>query len=392
MAANSVPAEPSRSLWLLMAQVHDANLRFPERPVFIPDLVTFQMPDGLGFQFRAAEAPVLVRGRWVEQVMAHLRERMDGVTSLDDLILQAPGDLPSTAVARMLLILHSKGILTAAHDNPPAADDLGRRQWLFWGRHLSITRSATSATEVDRRIAATRLALIGNGLLGSVTADLLLRSGFRSIAIIGWDDDGPMGALAQHPAAGVEVRQVTGTDAALSALRDLAPDIDLLVTATTDAPRSFHRAINDICLTHRTPWVGANSDGSAVDIGPMVFPFETACYECLLLRAASAAPTAIEDELFHEFLEARAATSARPLTGEVLWAASLVASLLVGDVARFASGIAPPTLVDAVLRVLPVTGSLTRNDIERVPRCPGCYRGEVAAASIDPAASEAGGR
>lgn len=366
----------AEALALLLAQLSDPNLHFPELPRFVDGVSTFDMPDGLGIQFRGAEAPVLIRGQLVSQVLTYLRARMDGSRTVTEVLRDVPAGLSVVAVARTLLILHSKGLITVLAALPER-DGFARRQQLYWGRNLAITRSSGSAPEVDRRIRAARVTLFGVGLFGSVVSDLLVRCGFNNLEVLGFEGDAPMSVLIVDGRP-LPVRAVPAgdLDAALTVVRARAADADLVISATVDAPRRLLTGINDICQRTRTPWLVANCDGSAIDLGPLVYPGETACYQCLLLRQASASPSAVEDELFHEHLAGNPTPPSS--TGEALWPVTLAASMLAGEATRSVSGIAPPTLTDAMLRVLPVSGFLHRNEIQRVPRCPRCFRGDVA--------------
>jgi bacteriocin biosynthesis cyclodehydratase domain-containing protein len=378
----------------LLGQLFDPNLRFPERPVFLPDLDIFEMPDGLGFQFRGTEAPVLLRGGRVASVVQYLRSCLDGVYTLERLLRGAPSDVSPTALVRTLLLLHSKGVLAAAEAAPvpsPTAPstidcDTRSRQLLYWGRHLAITRSASSSKEVERRLARARLVVVGTGVFGAVTSDLLGRSGFHQLKVLAWNDDGLMEQSAgKAPVALADFHRLatTAVDPALLLLRDWCDGADLLVTATCDAPGALFRNVNDLLIRSGTPGLFGNTDGSAIDIGPLVQPYETACYACLELRRQSAQEFPIESQLYEDRLAAERDASERVLVGEAIWPATLAASLLVGEACRFVTGLAPATLANTVLRVLPASGTMEQNHITRVPRCPACFRGEIPAAEIE---------
>lgn len=362
----TAPSPSADEAALLLGQLTDPDLHFPEHPVFVDDVACFEMPDGLGFQFRGGEAPVLVRGRLARPALDYLREALDGTRGVFDVVRGAPASVPATAVARMLLVLHSKGVI-ARPDPSPAASGLYHRERLFWGRHLAITRSADSASEILARSARARIAILGDGLFAAVVADLLSRSGFTNQEVVGTPLDGAPGGQDDPHANGAQ------DDRRLGELEHALEGADLLVTATVDASRAFLLGINDTIMRAHLPWLMANWDGSTVEIGPLVHPGETACYECATLRRASTDPLAIEDALYHEELAARG----RTLSGEALWPATLVAGLLVAEVARCVTGVAPETLANSVIRMQPVSGVLVQGDVQRVPRCPGCYAGAI---------------
>jgi bacteriocin biosynthesis cyclodehydratase domain-containing protein len=371
----------------LLGQLLDPNIHFPERPVFVPDLDVFEMPDGLGFQFRGTEAPIILRGKAVTAVVEYLRATLDGNVTREQLIAKPPDGVGPSAFVRALLLLHTKGLLASADEErlsrlPAIQDTTLDRQLLFWGRHLGITRAASSGTEVQRRLAKARVVLFGGGLFGAITGDLLARTGFGNIQVLAWNDDGPMQHANKVGFPSVrEFRHLptTAFDPALLTLREWLAAADLLITATCDAPTALFISINDIAINARTAWLRGNSDGAALDIGPLVQPYETACFACLSLREQSAREFAFEHEHYEERLETAREASERILVGEAVWPATLGASLLVGEAFRFITGLAASTLTNAVLRVLPVTGKFESNRFIRTPRCPACYRGTISA-------------
>lgn len=376
----------------LLAQLRDPNLRFPARPAFAGDLDMFEMPDGLGFQVRGGETPVIVRGRTVAPVIEFLRARLDGRTRLEELLGDCPPEIGASTLVRSLLLLHGKGILVEGGEEPSTeiVDPVRRRQLLYWGRHLDLTRGAGSSREVARRLARADVALVATGLFGAATFDLLARSGVTRCRVLAWDDDGFLEETASDaPVAPLELVRVktTNVDGALEILRGWISDVDLLVTATCDAPNSLFRSINSLCLHARRPWLRGNGDGSAVDVGPLVHPFESSCFTCLELRTGSAEGFAIENALYQARLAVEREAGSRAVVGEELWAATMAASILVGESFRLLTGLAPATLVDSVLRLTPVTGVIEQNHVKRVPRCPDCYRGGITPQRVDVAAS-----
>lgn len=387
-AADQPPAD--RELQRLLDQLFDPNIRFPDRPVFVADLDTFEMPDGLGFQFRGLEAPVILRGDSASAVVAHLRGALDGALTRDQLVRAGAPGVPATTFVRALLLLHAKGLLVSRDAGPsqpsmPLDGATLSRQLLYWGRHLGITRSAGSATEVERRLETARLILVGGGMFGSATCDLLGRSGFLHLEVMGWNDDGAIERcveLSPQRPVGFQRMPTTALDPALQLLGEWIGAADLLITATTDAPARLFEGINELALKAGKPWLYGNVDGSAFDLGPLVLPYETGCFACLDLRRKSAREFAFENEFHEQRLAAERDASNRVLAGEAVWPASLGASLLAGETCRLITGLAPPTLTDTMLHVLPVPGTMEWNRFTRVPRCPACYRGAIAAMEI----------
>jgi len=365
----------------VLAPLRDPNLRFPERPCIVADIHVFAMPDGLGIQMRGTERPVVLRGRQVGAAVDYLLARLDGSRTAEELLSDCPPGLAPETVVQTLSLLHSKGLLSDPEPALPVGyDPILGRQHLYWGRHLDITRSARTAAEVQRRLAASRLVLVGTGLFGVAVYDLLTRSGCHDLSVMDWNDDGLMlASLSDGPVTPRTAIHLptTSVDSASTHLRREAEGADLVITATCDAPAALFRALNRISLARRCPWFRANAAGSLVEIGPFVTPGESPCIACLELREASMQDMAIEEGLYQENLAEERDAADRVHTGETVWSATLAAGIVVGEVVRVLTGIAPPTLLGAVVQLSPVSGSFRTNTFLRVPRCPDCYRGPV---------------
>jgi bacteriocin biosynthesis cyclodehydratase domain-containing protein len=372
----------------------DPNLRFPRRPRLIEDLRAFQMPDGLGLQLHFGDAPVVLRGRLAEDSFIFLREHLDGTRDMDQLTAAVPADLPVATVARTLWLLHTKGLLIDGepmdHLTPTwrASDPVVGRQLLFWGRHVGDTRAAASGEVIQRRLGHATVIIVGTGIFGAATADLLSRSGCGQLKLLSWDD-GPAGTLESDngivsilhsspipPAVSASAGPAT-LDTVDGILRDWLFDADLIVTATRNAPDRLFETINRICQQAAKPWLRGNLEASSIELGPYVHPGSSACFGCLQLRRRSADPLAIEHELDHAARVQSDEVGGIPPVGEALFAATLGASQLTGEVIRVVTGIAMPALLNRVVTVSPITGEQHANSVLRVPRCPECSNAVV---------------
>jgi bacteriocin biosynthesis cyclodehydratase domain-containing protein len=376
----------------LLEPLREQNLASSSRLRFAPDLDLFTMPEGVGVQVRGGEHPLIIRGRLADTGLRYLISQLDGERTLESVISDAPADVPQVMLVRLLDLVHQRRLLVRSDDRRMPGMLAGedgetlRRQALYWGRHLSHSAGAASGTAVQDRIAGARIILLGTGMFGVATYDLLARSGCTEIRILDWNDAGflldTVAAGPLRPRAAVHLT-TTAVDRVANEVRQWADDADLVVTATRDAPRALFHRINRIALGTRIPWLHGNVNGSTAEVGPLVLPYESGCYRCMELRRASVDASAIEEYLYQERLAAeRNAAESVPI-GESIWAATLVASLLVGEVIRVVSQIAPPTLVNTVIQVRPVSGDLQANTFLRVPRCPDCYPGEIAAAPVE---------
>lgn len=357
----------------------DPNMRFPKRPRLINDLRVFEMPDGLGLQLHFGDTPVVLRGQLVGDCFSFLQRHLDGNRDIDQLAAAIPAELPEASVARTLRLLHTKGLLVdgaVGKGSNLSSDPVLGRQLLFWGRHVGNTRAADNEEVIARRLAHASVILIATGLFGAASADLLARSGCNGLKVMAWDDDGPVTEGTDF----LEAAAMAGPASLASVerfVREWLFEADLVVTATRNAPDALFEVINRLCLNAEKPWLRGNLDASSLELGPYVHPHSSACFACLRLRRRSADPLAIERELDHGARSRSESRDGIPPVGEALFAATLGASYLTGEVIRVVTGVAMPALLNRVLTVHPLTGEQHDNRVLRVPRCPECSRASV---------------
>jgi bacteriocin biosynthesis cyclodehydratase domain-containing protein len=385
-----VPMDETRRSEPLLARLADRNLRFPRQPRLAPDLDIFAMPDGLGFQFRGGQSPVVLRGPIAEKLIAFLLPLLDGSHQVPELLSKRPAELPEAAVLRTLSLMHMKGLLVEGEkpcdesdglvgkaNLPFPSDTAMQRQLLFWGRSLNVSRSARYPHEVQCALESAQLVVVATGLFGIAVCDLLMRSGCTSLRILDWDEDGYLGASVGDMATEFVHMDVRSVEAAGRTLVAWVPFADLVITATRNGCAKLFRAVNKLSLEHRRPWLRGNFDGCDLEVGPYVNPYNSSCYRCLELREASAMDAAIEERIYQDRLANEDSAGKQAPLGEGLFTATLGASILVGEVIRIITNIAPPTLLDHVLRVSTVTGTMETTQILRLPRCPECYQGVI---------------
>lgn len=379
--------QTSRSIELLK----DPGFGFPARPRFVPDLDIFCMPDGLGIQVRGSKSPVVLRGKFFAGIDSWLN-LLDGSRTLEDLLKSCPDELAKGKAADLLVALFRKGLLAPGETPPewlrnriagvagaPEGDEVLRRQMLLWGRKISIAGNDTFAEGVQHKLLTQSVALMGSGIFGVTTFDILNRSGCMSMQAADWSGDGFM---ADSISGGLDIK--TGTvarlgnsiDEAANWLRKVLPNVDLLVTATRNAPDKLFQAVNALCLGHKCQWLRGNDDSSDIQIGPFVAPFRSACFACYALRRTSTAEYAIEEELYQQHLADNAASLHNVGQGESISHATAGGAILAGEAIRIITMISPPLALNAVLTVT-FGGTFELSPFMRVPRCPECYRGKT---------------
>ena len=179
-------------------------------------------------------------------------------------------------------------------------------------RYSRQTRFAPIGLEGQARIAASRIALIGAGALGSVAAELLVRAGAGFVRIIDrdfvelsnlqrqslYDEDDVRRNLPKAVAAEAKLRRINSTvqveavvdDVNPSTVEDYIEDVDLVLDALDNFETRF--VINDACAKHSRPWIYSAAVGSYGLVMPVV-PGKSPCLRCMLgsLPAPGSSPT-----------------------------------------------------------------------------------------------------
>lgn len=179
-------------------------------------------------------------------------------------------------------------------------------------RYSRQIRFAPIGVEGQARISAARVALIGAGALGSVSAELLTRAGVGFIRIIDrdfvdvsnlqrqalYDEEDVRQNLPKATAAGIKLRRINSGIQIESIVDDVNPanvedyiqDVDLVLDALDNFESRF--VLNDACAKHSRTWIYAAAVGSYGLILP-VMPGKTPCLRCMLgsLPAPGTSPT-----------------------------------------------------------------------------------------------------
>lgn len=179
-------------------------------------------------------------------------------------------------------------------------------------RYSRQIRFAPIGAEGQARISAARVALIGAGALGSVSAELLVRAGAGFVRIIDrdfvelsnlqrqslYDEDDVRKNLPKAVAAEAKLCRINSTvkieavvdDVNPSTVEDYIQDVDLVLDALDNFETRF--VINDACARNSRPWIYSAAVGSYGLVMPVV-PGKSPCLRCMLgsLPAPGSSPT-----------------------------------------------------------------------------------------------------
>lgn len=364
----------------LHAALGDANLWFPKRPRFVADLDLFDLPDGLGIYLKGLTAPVCLRGSRARAAVDYLRAAFAQKRTLGELVAGCPEAVGQAAMLKALTILHRKGAIrgqeATARAAKRSAGAVAARERQFFDRTLDATRYNALPEAVETALASSGVALVAGGLIGAATLDLLVRSGIGRVTLATVGDAGPFAGAAKRfkgplgrqtalPADLAEGRETTA----------LAADIgtaDLVVAATPAMPEAFFGWLNDLCLAARTDLLRGEAREEGFEMGPHVQPFRGPCHTCLTLRRRSAAPYAVEEQLWQDAKAEGGAARPTVPEGEYLAGASFAAAQVVAEALRILTFHEMPVTTGTVHRNAAGNFAASLHPVLRVPGCPAC--------------------
>jgi adenylyltransferase/sulfurtransferase len=183
-------------------------------------------------------------------------------------------------------------------------------------RYSRQVRFAPIGAVGQQKIRAARVALIGAGALGSVSAELLVRAGVGFLRIIDrdfvelsnlqrqslYDEDDVRKSLPKAAAAAAKLRRINSQVEIEPIVDDVNPstvggyikDVDLVLDALDNFETRF--VINDACARHQRTWIYSAAVGSYGLVLPIV-PGRSPCLRCLMgsLPAPGSSPTCDSD-------------------------------------------------------------------------------------------------
>ena len=260
--------------------------------------------------------------------------------------------LEADALGEKLDSLAAAGVLTPGPVSPPLdAVDAER-----YSRQLPYLAEYGDERDLQRRLGAARVAVVGCGGLGSWAIAALAAAGIRRLRLV--DDDvvelsnlnrqaiyrpDQIGVAKVEAAASwlrafdsrvdvvTEQRRVDG----LAGARRVVEDADAVVLTADEPPAELARWFNEACLDARVPFAAAGQWPPLIRVGPLYVPGKTACFSCheTLLRAESLA--------YDSYVEHSRVTPSRAAT--LGSASAIVGALVAQELMHLVIGIEPAT-------------------------------------------------
>jgi len=258
---------------------------------------------GLRYRLRGSVEPVVGADGALYLVRAGADDLVVRDAQPDDIALVrrlAAGELPVAELAGAedkLAALVDAGVVVVAAASPPLdAADAER-----YARQLPYLAELGDERDLQRRLGAARVTVVGCGGIGTWTVAALAAAGVRRLRLV--DDDvvepsnlnrqvlygqadigapkAPatarwLRAFDERVAVEVIERRVDGADAAARVM----DGTDAVVLAADTPPYLLARWINDAAVAARVPFITAGQLPPVVKVGPLYWPGRTACFAC----------------------------------------------------------------------------------------------------------------
>jgi ribosomal protein S12 methylthiotransferase accessory factor len=321
---------------------------------------------------------IRIEGGFAQMLRSRILPALDGQLTVSELAHRL--DLPAKTLADNFDELVEAGFFerSAAVFEPAAANP----------RHNLLRSLGMAGEEIERRLAAARIAIFGLEGVGPVLAETLLQAGFRNLCLVDPFEAKPLdfrpdelvepvsreqllaGRIRRtNPQASIELSdcdQLTREGTA-----ELARNRDLLVACWDQGFSSGNHWVNRASHLLGVPALFCEIGGLQAWAGPFVVPGMTACFMCSRMRAVAAAENYEEAMAYERFADQHKIPGYE--SREVLLpAVSTVASLLAAEALKFIVLNQQPALLGAIVEYDPFELRLERHAILEQPTCPVC--------------------
>lgn len=313
-----------------------------------------ELPDD-AILLRSDASSCKVEGESARLLASEVLPRLGDWMGIDELSERLAGyDLES--LAALLDSLVEARLLLSRSEPPP---------------RLSPEARVLADIGIDEGLCARRLAEVRIAVLGSGAAARLLTEWL-----------GRLGAGTIHRFAGAD--GIASEDQAIlplskESLVGLSAELDLMLVAVDRAMLAARHWANQAALATGCPAVFVDLAAIEGVVGPTVLPGESGCYTCFRMRHLATSDLFTEVMAHERHLDARKdAGFERPaFPGLELVAAGAA----LAEATRLLFAPLTPSLVNAVLRIDPLSGSFERHQFLRQPDCPHCAKIDVAVRS-----------
>jgi molybdopterin-synthase adenylyltransferase len=312
---------------------------------------------------------LLLEGPEIDKIVEMLGALLDGTRNQEEILTSFPDEQREYVASVLSALIARRMLRSSDHPGSPSLTGDGERDLLQ--DHFYANFGPLGAGAVDH-LKMAHVVVYGVNLITRALVPALAEMGVVRIT------------LAEHPILDdrlvdhdwVNEAQSHGStpvrvlDGATS-----PPPLDetSLLIATSDFGRAGGLGeLNRAALGAKVRFLPAWVEEMVGYVGPLVYPFETACLRCYDLRVLSNDPRPDISPRVRAFMSSE--PSARPGTGLLPPMAAIVGQIAAMEAVKAVSEFAPSDAVGRSIEVNLVSFNSTVRRVLKVPRCPDCSR------------------
>lgn len=346
-------------------------------------------------QVRSLENIFIMKGKSVVEILPKLIPLLDGTNTIDNLIEKLP-EIDGEVIKETILRFTQHFLIEDA-DNRKMLD-LSEEEIEHAGKQLEFfshfaDRQLPNGETINKyqllvSLKNSGILVIGLGNLGAAVINSLavLNIGklygydfglvdFSDVGVFYKKDDV---GTARVQASGRIARSANkyvayegcditgGRDEELERLISMA---DFIVLSADIPLKSLYEKVNMLCIKHDKPWISARTGETEMELGPIVIPRQTPCFDCYTSRVNGNMSFFNENMAFEAYKEENI-DKIKPVSIEQTY--SIMANMLSIEAMKFLTNILYPVCISRVLTFNIITMETTASSILKIPRCKSC--------------------
>lgn len=344
-------------------------------------------------QVRSLENIFMMRGESVTEVLPQLIPFLDGKHLIEE-IIQKLNNIEPNVIYELLDKLADKFLIEDAQSRDDS--ELSEEEHMEFSKNIEFLtkfseRQLPDGSVVDKykivsKLRESKCLVIGLGNMGISVVSNLANLGVGEI--IGVDsaivDKNNIGNYYTHQEIGIKrssasikiinkkhklVKYLGVNELDDVSLENHVKNSDFVIITMDLAVRSFYEKVNKLCLKYDKSWLSARPGEFEMEIGPLVIPKQTPCFECYTSRLNGAMTFVKENNMFELYKEE---FGSNILTTTIEPVYSLVASIISLETLKYLTNILYPITVSRLLTFNIVTMESNLSTVLKIPRCKSC--------------------
>jgi thiazole/oxazole-forming peptide maturase SagC family component len=343
------------------------------------------------WQLRTGGQISMLSGRSVADLIPLILPLLDGNHTIKEIIFSLSDRVDQKVVLQVLDILNKKRFLEdASEERSFEIFDEGLKRYVQ--QILLFSHTCDDKYERQDDLKRARILIIGLGQIGTEVLCSLASSGIGKITgvdsgvikekdkntnpfytkeDIGKPKCETARTTIQKLNPYISLKGIKKEIKSAKDVKDLIPEGCNLVIVCMDRPAvSIYDWVNEACLEKSIPWMRGSLDEQIGVIGPLIIPYQTACYECYKLRRESNLALHTEEIAFENYLKRNPDNKVE--YGTVIPFVKIVANFIALEVLKFLSQFDFPVTCGSILQINLYGLEYTISKILKLPRCPAC--------------------